>query len=225
MNEFLIRMQHVIAPLHGWRLILMSIAAAALLTALFVLSGLDWAYFVLVQNMHLFGPLMVADGFGYVFPVVLPAGLILFGRRSPRLLYGAAGVAALIAGGLALAVSSALKVFAGRVSPPHHTFGADLANTDNSAVFQFGFMNETILGGWPSSHAAVAFAVAVTLAAALPGARRLRIFCFIFAALIGIGVTFGFHWLSEFFSGALIGASIGLWVGTAAAARKPQPAS
>ena len=161
---------------------------------------------------------MAADGLGYVFRTLLPAGLILGALLTRQRGYGTAGVAALIAAGLALAVSTALKAFAGRVSPPHHTFGADLANADNSAVFQFGFMNEAILGGWPSSHATVAIAVAVALAAALPGARGLHIINFIIAAVIGIGVTLGFHWLSEFFSGVLIGASIGLWVGSAAAA-------
>lgn len=208
--------------LRGWRLIPASIVAAAILTAIFVLTGLDWAYFVWIQGGHLFGALMAADGFGYVFPVLLVAGLFLAALWAPGRGYGVAGLAALIAAGLALAVSMALKAVSGRVSPPHHTFGADLANADNSGEFRFGFMNEAILGGWPSSHAAVAIAVAVALVAALPGARILHMISFVLAVFIGVGVTFGFHWLSEFFSGALVGASIGIWAGGAAAARIAQ---
>nr|WP_306266185.1 phosphatase PAP2 family protein [Pararhizobium sp. IMCC3301] len=212
----------MIGTLRGWWMILASIAAALLLTALLVMTGMDWAYFVLIQNVGLFGPLMVADGFGYAFPVLLSGGLMLAGVLRPGRGYGFAGVAALIAASLALVVSMTLKAFSGRASPPHHNFGLDLANADNSAAFKFGFMNEALLGGWPSSHATVAFAVAVAVAVALPAARALHHVSFALAAFIGIGVTFGFHWLSEFLSGALIGATIGIWVGSLAAARGVQ---
>lgn len=216
----MIEIRRLAETLRGWQMLLAGIAAAVLVTAVLVLSGLDWAYFILVQNMDLSTALMVADGFGYVFPVLLPGGLMLAAILWRGRGYGAAGVAALIAAGLALAVSMALKAIAGRASPPHHRFGADLAGADNSADFKFGFMNEAILGGWPSSHATVGIAVAVALATALPGARLLHLVSFVLAAFIGIGVTFGFHWLSEFLSGALIGASIGFWVGRATAARR-----
>ncbi len=221
-NTFVIKLRRAAGTLQGWWMILASIAAAVLLTAVLVMTGLDWTYFVLVQNMDLSGPLMVADGFGYAFPVLLSGGLMLAGVLRPGRGYGLAGVTALIAGSLALVISMTLKAFSGRASPPHHNFGLDLANADNSAAFKFGFMNEAILGGWPSSHAAVALAIAVSVAVALPGARTLHIVSFAFAAFIGIGVTFGFHWLSEFLSGALIGASIGIWVGSLAAMRGVQ---
>jgi len=203
----------------GWQLVVSSIALAAVLTAILVLSGLDWAYFVLIQNLRLFGPLMVADPFGYAFPVLVVGGLFAGALRVPQMGYGIAGRAVLISTVLALTISMALKAVTGRVSPPHHDFGAALANADNSGGFNFGWMNESILGGWPSSHATVTFAIAVTLVFALPAARGLHLIALILAAGIGIGVTFGFHWLSEFFSGALIGASIGAWVGGSAAER------
>ena len=120
---------------------------------------------------------------------------------------------------MALLVSMALKTFSGRASPPHHTFGADLAFADDSAAFKFGFMNEPILGGWPSSHATVAFAVAFALVSALPKMRGLYVASFILAVFIGVGVTLGFHWLSELVAGALIGAGIGLWAGSKLAIR------
>ena len=219
LKEMLSSFRSATATPHGWRMVLLSIAVSAFVTWIFVLSGLDWAYFVLTQNLGLFGPLIAADGFGYVFPVLVPAGLFIAAWTAPRKGYGPAAIAALISAVLGLAVSMALKSVAGRVSPPHHELGADLANADNSAGFNIGFMNESILGGWPSSHATVAFAVVVSLMVALPAARRLHMICLILAAFIGIGVTFGFHWLSEFVSGAFIGSSIGLWVGGMTVAR------
>lgn len=219
MDNLGINIRRLTALLRSWRLILASIIAAVLLTALFVISGLDWSYFVWLQKSHLSGPLMAADGLGYIFPVLLPVSLVVAAVLMPKRGYGRAAITTLVAAGLALAVSMALKSLSGRASPPHHTFGADLAFADNSAAFKFGFMNEAILGGWPSSHAAVAFAVAFALSSALPGMRWLHIPSFILAVFIGVGVTLGFHWLSEFISGALIGASIGIWTGSIVANR------
>jgi membrane-associated phospholipid phosphatase len=219
MDNFVHKIRHLTARFPGWRLVLASIIAAAILTALFVVLGLDWFYFVWIQNMHPFGPLMAADGLGYAFPFLLPLGLIAAAGLRPGRGYFPAAIATLVAAGLAIAVSVALKSLAGRASPPHHTFGADLALADNSAGFDFGFMNEAILGGWPSSHATVAFAATFALAAALPQARGLHYVNFALAAFIGVGVTLGFHWLSEFISGALIGTSIGIWVGHFTATR------
>ena len=205
--------------IRGWQLVVSGTALAAALTAILVLSGLDWAYFVMIQHLSLFGPLMVADLFGYGFPVLIMAGLFGAALRVPGAGYGVAGLAVLMSTALALGVSMALKAVAGRASPPHHDFGAALAKADISAVFNFGWMNESVLGGWPSSHATVAFAVAVTLVFAVPFARGLHVIALTLAAFIGIGVTFGFHWLSEFLSGALIGAAIGAWVGGSVAER------
>ena len=78
-NTFVIKLRRAAGTLQGWWMILASIAAAVLLTAVLVMTGLDWTYFVLVQNMDLSGPLMVADGFGYAFPVLLSGGLMLAG--------------------------------------------------------------------------------------------------------------------------------------------------
>ena len=205
--------------LRGWPMVLLGIAVSVVLTWIFVRSGLDWAYFVLIQKLPLFGALIAADGFGYIFPVLYVAGLFLAARRAPQKGYGAAGFAVLISVALALDVSMTLKAITGRVSPPHHAYGAALANADNSDAFNFGWMNLSILGGWPSSHATVAFAITVSLMVVLPRARGLHLITLCLAVFTGLGVTFGFHWLSEFASGALIGASIGLWVGSVFAAR------
>ena len=209
----------IIGLLKGWCGIFVSVTVASALTAILATSGLDWAYFLWVQSSHTGGLLMTADTIGYPFPLVVAAGLGIVGIRNPGNGYSIAGIAAAVAAVLGLVVSMALKSIAGRVSPPHHAFGAALADADNSAVFNFGFMNEAILGGWPSSHATVAFAVVAALFVTMPAARGLRIISLGFATVIGIGVTLGFHWLSDFISGVVIGTSIGLWVGRAMVAQ------
>ena len=95
------------------------------------------------------------------------------------------------------------------MSPPHHAFGAGLAGADNSAAFQFGFLNQPLIGGWPSSHATVAFAVLVALVLLARRRTYVVIFGTPLALFIGLGVSFGYHWLSEFASGILIGSAVG----------------
>tara|TARA_R110000850_G_scaffold41596_3_gene106525 strand:- start:3359 stop:3976 length:618 start_codon:yes stop_codon:yes gene_type:complete len=183
--------------------------ASSLLTALLVQSGLDWRYFVWIQNSRAVGLLPLADRVGYVAPVLVSLGLAAVATVAPRRgawsLTGASVAAAL--GGLA--VSVALKSVTGRMSPPHHAFGAGLEGADNSAAFQFGFLNQPLIGGWPSSHATVAFAVLVALVLLTRRRTYVVIFGSPLALFIGLGVSFGYHWLSEFASGILIGSAVG----------------
>jgi len=46
-----------------------------------------------------------------------------------------------------LVVSMPLKVVTGRISAPHHVYGAGLAGTDNNANFQFELFNQPHIGG------------------------------------------------------------------------------
>jgi len=189
-----------------------SILASAVLTALLVWSGLDWAYFTWVQSQPLTGWLHLADRLGYLVPVVLPLGLLGLGLLHRRRPYMRLALAALSAAIGAVVVAIALKSLTGRVSPPHHDFGASLIGADNSAAFQFGFMRQSVLGGWPSSHALVSFAVLLALTRLSPRPLPVVLIGLPLALFIGLGVSFGFHWLSEFASGALIGSAVGLWV-------------
>ena len=75
-------------------------------------------------------------------------------------------------------------------------------------------MRTQIIGGWPSSHATIAFAIATAISILCPQFTYLRIAAFAGALFIGIGVTFGFHWLSEFIAGSFFGIAIGHSVGT-----------
>lgn len=187
-------------------------AFAVASTAFLVWSGLDWAYLVFVITSVPNAFLYVADGLGFLIPIVLPLALYVGWRFWKSETCRNCSAAALYAVLLGFSLSMAIKLFTGRVSPPHRHRGEELVLVDNSHDFNFGFMETHIIGGWPSSHTTIAFALAVSLALLLP--RWYTWISFILlAAFIGIGVTFGFHWLSEFVAGACLGSVIGHVVG------------
>lgn len=176
-------------------------------TAIIVLSGFDWYYFT-----YVFGsPLNT-----FLFPaVIIGAALPIFGlplmifwswlrKDTPKkILFWALGQAALIGD----IIASFYKAFTGRIPPPH-----SLA-IDISHQFNFGFLKNGIFWGWPSSHTAVAFAMAFALITLYPKNKLIRVFSIIYALYIGIGVSFEIHWFSEFIAGAIIGAVVGIVVG------------
>ncbi len=179
--------------------------AAIFLTAALVLSGIDWWYLVLVAT-HLSPTLLhMLDTLGFMLPFILPLGLFLTYVKTKKLFYKVASKATVLAVLLGFSISMALKSITGRTSPPHRHHGEELILIDNSRAFNFGFMNEQIIGGWPSSHTTIAFALATTLSGLLPKQKFIQLCCFLVALSIGLGVTIGYHWLSEFVAGALLG--------------------
>jgi membrane-associated phospholipid phosphatase len=189
---------------------------ACLVTYALVVTGLDWEYFLYTYNSATRPVLFLADGLGFLIPLALPLGVYLYGRRqkSQRLRGLALALASSVFVGFLL--STIIKVFTGRISPPHHgPFDVDI-----SGAFQFGFMEHHIIGGWPSSHATVMFALAMCVWILFPQAQRFRVTLFISAFFVAIGVTFGFHWLSEFIAGACLGTVIGYAVGRMFMSRK-----
>lgn len=183
-------------------------------TAGLVYSGADFAYLNIVLSVVPFSVLIAADLLGYVVAIFLPLGLYLWGRsrQSAHLLRLAAATTYAVL--LGFTFSTLLKAIAGRSSPPHAHPGQVLGPlTDNSHDFNFGFLNEQVIGGWPSSHTTIAFALATVLACLLPPRWYYRVPLYGTALCIGLGVTFGFHWLSEFVAGALLGSLIGLVLG------------
>lgn len=192
-------------PLHG---------GAVLVTASLVYSGFDWAYLVFVLQEAPFGVLLAANLIGFIIPIFLPLALwvIAWFRRTP--LWQNLAAATSYAVVLGFTLSTIAKAFTGRTSPPHFHPGEVVRPLiDNSTAFNFGFMNEHVLGGWPSSHTTIAFALATTLALLLPPRWYIRVCLFALAFFIGLGVTFGFHWFSEFVAGVCLGIAIGLSVG------------
>lgn len=140
-------------------------------------------------------------------PIMLPLFLLLIGivlenAKTIRAAW-AVGQAAFIG----WFISSCYKVLTGRDHLPH-----DVA-TDTSRIFRFGFLRHGIFWGWPSSHTAVAFAMAFTVPALFPQKRWLGAAAILYALYIGVGVSMTIHWFSDFVAGTLIGTAIGRTVG------------
>ena len=180
---------------------------AILLTLILVLSGFDWRWFLATRNPALRSWMWPAVGIGGLLPLALPLIFFVIGilaRNAKFILVGwAVGQAALL-GSL---VSSAYKAFTGRAHPAH-SVGADISH-----VFHFGFLRGGVFWGWPSSHATIAFAMAVTVFTLHPKPRWLGWVAILYACYVGLGVSMTIHWFSDFAAGAIVGSVIGAVIG------------
>ena len=206
MKQFLVTVpRNLIGCFKGRRLIWHIIAI--LLTFILVTSGFDWRYFLATRNPALRSWMFSAVGLGALLPLALPLFLLTVGfiiENARTILAGwAVGQAALL-GSL---VSSAYKAVTGRAHPSHSV------GTDLSHVFHFGFLRGGVFWGWPSSHATIAFAMAVTVFTLCPKQRWLGLVAILYAFYVGIGVSLTIHWFSDFVAGAIIGSVIGAVVG------------
>lgn len=152
--------RNVIGCFKGWN-ILYHLTAIAL-TLILVTSGIDWAYFRSTRSPELRAWMFPAVIIGQGVPMMLPLFLLLIGI----VLENAKAIRAAWALGQAVFIgwfiSSCYKALTGRDPLPHGI------GNDTSRVFRFGFLRDGIFWGWPSSHTAVAFAMAVTALALLP---------------------------------------------------------
>jgi membrane-associated phospholipid phosphatase len=187
--------------------------SAILATVFLVWSGFDWAYHSFVLAVVPMWVLFAADITGFIVPVGAPLALATFALVTKRRIYRLYTEAMVYAVVLGFTLSTIIKSFTGRTSPPHRHSGRELIMVDNSHDFHFGFMREHVIGGWPSSHATIAFALAVTLTLMLPPRWYIRAMLFFSALFVSVGVTFGFHWISEAVAGACLGAAIGMVIG------------
>jgi hypothetical protein len=186
---------------------------AVVSTFLIVYFGLDWQYFLFVMGAVPRPVLFISDILGFIIAIFLPVfALVKYLLKKNDLskiflqitFFGVA---------LGYLISTFIKTFTGRVSPPDHMYRLGQAIVDNSSAFQFGFMREQIIGGWPSSHTTIFFALACALSIYYKKSHKHIFVLYAIALFVGVGVTFGFHWLSEFFAGAAIGLVIGNVVG------------
>lgn len=210
--DYIAQYARFVLKVFSWKMLLFHVLAV-FATLLLVVSGLDWAYFVFVLNTVPSSILSTADLLGFFVPIALLVTALfalVFSRKQLYRFYAQVSLYAIMLG---FTLSTIIKAFTGRTSPPHFHHGEIQPLIDNSHAFHFGFMREQIIGGWPSSHATIAFALAVSFALVLPPRLYIRAVLFGMALFIGIGVTFGFHWLSEFVAGACLGTAIGLVVG------------
>lgn len=209
MLNFFYRLPYTVAQCF-WRYILVLHVAAIVLTYFIVTSGFDWVYFISSRNPSLQAFLFPAAVIGGILPFLVPVTLYLVGaiKRNMRILNTAfaLGQAAFVA----WFITSFYKAFTGRVPPPFHAVATAI---DNSQVFQFGFLRGGIFWGWPSTHTAVAFSMAVTLLMLYPKNRFLRYGALLYALYVGIGISTNIHWFSDFVAGVLIGIGIGVTVG------------
>ncbi len=197
---------HAVGAFRGWRL-LWHLAAIAL-TAALVLSGFDWWYF---EHTRSIGRAVTMPGvlLGAVLPVLLPVALLLLGQVRHQAHIKASGWMLGQAALLGSIISSIYKALTGRLHPPFE----QVAPTDISHQFNFGFLEHGIFWGWPSSHTAIAFAMAVALATACRRHPGMRLAALAYAVYVGLAVSINIHWFSDFVAGALIGTIIGWTVG------------
>jgi membrane-associated phospholipid phosphatase len=187
---------------------------AIALTYIIVNTGIDWAWFLLVRHDTINTILFPAVIIGAIIPIILPLCLLLIGKiRKNKSIYEGRRImnAAYALGQAAILgsfISSIFKAFTGRIQP-------DLSNlvTDISNGFQFGFWEHGIFWGWPSSHTTIAFAMSFALIYLYPRNKIIKYTAFAYALYIGLGISIGIHWLSEFVAGAIIGTVIGIVVG------------
>jgi membrane-associated phospholipid phosphatase len=206
MKQFLVTLpRNLIGCFTGWRIVWLFVAI--LLTAVLVLSGFDWRYYLATRNPALRLWMWPAVIIGMFLPIYLPLILFAVGiiaRSAKAILTGWAVCQAELLGAL---IVVAYKALTGRAHPAHNV-GPDISH-----VFRFGFLRGGVFWGWPSSHTTIAFAMAMTVFTLWPKQRWLGVMAILYACYIGIGVSMTIHWFSDFVAGAIIGSVIGTVVG------------
>ena len=181
---------------------------AIALTYLLVVSGFDWWYFLATRSLVPY--MLPAAAIGFFVPIILPLWIMASGaikKNYHRLWLGwAVGLAALSG----MLVSFIYKAFTGRAHPVMFGNGA---LTDITREFHFGFLQGGVFWGWPSSHTAVAFALAAAVWILLPKNKPAKFLAALYAIYVGIAVSMTIHWFSDFVAGAIIGTVVGIVVG------------
>ena len=206
MNQFLRTLPRNFIRCFRGRMILWHLFAI-LLTLILVASGFDWRFFALTRGSlirSLMFPAVVAGG---LLPLAMPIILLAVGSLTRSLNTCLTGWAIGQAELIGAFIAAAYKSLTGRAHPSR-SVGADLSHT-----FRFGFLRGGVFWGWPSSHTAIAFAMAATIFTLFPKQRWLGCVAFAYALYVGVGVSMTIHWFSDFVAGAIIGTVIGTVVG------------
>jgi membrane-associated phospholipid phosphatase len=206
MKQFLATLpRNFIGCFKGWRIVWHLIAI--ILTVVLVMSDFDWRYFLASRSPALRSWMFPAVVIGMFLPIYLPLVLFVAGliaRGAKIVLTGWAVVQAELLGALIVVF---YKTFTGRAHP------AQNVGPDISHVFRFGFLRGGVFWGWPSSHTAIAFAMAVSVFMLYPKQRWQGWMAILYAFYVGIGVSMTIHWFSDFVAGAIIGSVVGFVVG------------
>ena len=178
--------------------------SAIVLTALLVLGGFDWYYYLHTRAPLLRSILFPAVPLGSMVPIYLPILILAFGVLRKNVISIRAGWVLIQAEVIALFLSFFYKAFTGRIPPRDVVDGVDLSHG-----FRFGFLRGGVFWGWPSSHASVAFATAFALIYLFPRSRTILYLMLAYALYVGIGVSATIHWFSEAVAGGIFGAMVG----------------
>ena len=152
---------------------------AILATYLLVQSGFDWWYYQSTRGIFLLG--LPAGIIGFFVPILVPAILLLVSQVKKIKQLEIVAFAIAQAEVLAFFISIIYKTFTGRIQPEFYTH---LSNIDISHDFNFGFFRHGIFWGWPSSHTAVAFALAFVIWRLFPKKQLLRYTPLVYALYI-----------------------------------------
>jgi membrane-associated phospholipid phosphatase len=186
--------------------------STAVLSYGLVQSDADWCYYsFMTENQAIPSIGMAAVITGGLIPVTVPLYLYYRGKSNhdDQMVYSALAMGQSVI--ISLLVSSTYKAITGREGPEIFD---DTARKENySEEFHFGFMRRGIFEGWPSGHTMNAFAMAGALTEMYPDNKNVKLFAWLYAFFIGIGVSTNIHWFSDCVAGALIGYSIGKTVG------------
>jgi membrane-associated phospholipid phosphatase len=173
------------------------------LTYLLVVSDFDWWYFESTRSVIIRDIALPAAPIGFLLPISIPFIIYFIGKKEgDRRMMNAASATAQ-AGMIAALLTAVYKAFTGRLQPQlvaHPPITVDISN-----AFNFGFLKHGIFWGWPSSHTAVAFAMAITLALLYRNKKALVYSLVIYALYIGLAVSVTIHWFSDFVAGAILG--------------------
>lgn len=188
-----------------WQLI------ACLVTALIVSTGCDWWFFDTLHASVVAPYFFPAVVFGGFIPFFAPPIIILLSLIPRFSALRRVSIAMFTAESFGLGLSSLYKVFTGRIQPPQFIGNQPLI--DSSHGFHFGFMQNGVFWGWPSSHTTVTFAMITVLITLFPNNKVIRYLGLAFACYVAIGVSMSIHWLSEGAAGVIFGSIIGITVG------------
>ena len=187
------------------------LSAAALSYGL-VKTDADWRYYSFMEENQAIPNIGMASVVaGGLVPLTVPVYLYFRGKskNDAKLAYSALALGQSVM--ISLLVSSTYKAITGREDP--EIIEGTVKSKNYSDQFNFGFMRRGIFEGWPSGHTMNAFAMAGVLTEMYPENKNVKLYSWIYAFFIGLGVSTNIHWFSDCVAGALIGYSIGKSVG------------
>lgn len=177
-------------------------------TWIIVVTGFDGQYFSLVRDSAPSVFFSLAGMLGFFVPILLWTTFMVTGTILKQKNTVTAAWMSAQAGFLGFGLSSFIKIFTGRLPPPH----AWVSPTDAIAAshgFQFGILRGGVFWGWPSSHTTTAFAMSVALLVFYRDKKTVGLVAVLYALYIAVGASMSFHWLGDVVFGTVLGSVIG----------------